>query len=216
MQGLTLEQRIERLEAAQEIQNLMSKYQYLHSAFMNGKIVELFAERDDDFIDAPFGRWMGKDAARRCFGVLFEKELTPRDLRGELVEHTLTTPIIQVAGDGQTAKAVWNSPGHEIHKFFWVKESPRIEFWYWCRYSVDFIKTDKGWRIWHLRIYQTFAADYLKGLVHAEAPPEPPEPVGVAACDMPIVERTKYSFDRAPQLIPVPPEPYDTFVPEDY
>jgi hypothetical protein len=208
---LTLEQRIERLEAAVEIQNLMSKYQYLHSAYMNEKIVELFADRDDVTIDAPFGKWSGLDAVRRCFGVLFEKDLTPRDLRGELVEHTLTTPIIEVAGDARTAKVVWNSPGFEAHKFFWVEGSPHIAFWNWLKYSVDFIRTDKGWRIWHLRIYTTFASDYNTSCVDGEHPPEPPLNAGKARFNEPPAASTRYSKDRAPQLIPVPPEPYDTY-----
>ena len=212
---LSLETRIARLEAAQACQNIMSKYQYLHSAYMNKEIVKLFADRDDIIIDMPFGRWNGPDAAKRCFGVLFEEELTPRDLRGEFVEHTLTTPIIEVAGDAQTAKAVWNSPGHEAHKFFWLEGAPRIAFWYWCKYSVDFIKTDDGWRIWHLAVYQSFAADYNTSIVNGDPPPEPPEPVGWARFDIPAKDTTKYSLDRAPQLIPVPPEPYHTYVAEE-
>ncbi|OIJ65012.1 nuclear transport factor 2 family protein [Streptomyces mangrovisoli] len=203
--------RIERLEAVVEVQNVMSKYEYLHSAYMNDRIVELFADRDDIVIDMPFGRWYGKDAARRCFGVAFGEELTPRDLRGELVDHTLTTPVIEVAKDARTAKAVWNSPGHEAHRFFWVDGSPRIAFWYWCKYAVDFIRTEHGWRIWHLAVHQTFAADYDKSVVAGEAPPEPPMPTGWAAPDEPAADSTVYDAQRAPRLIPVPPEPYDTF-----
>lgn len=208
--NVSLEKRIERLEAVVEVQNLMSKYEYLHSAYMNAKIVDLFADRDDVSIDAQFGRWKGRDAARRCFGVLFEKELT-RDTRGEMAEHTLTTPIIQVAGDAQTAKAVWNSPGHEVHHFFWEEKPARKAFWNWLRYSVDFIKTEDGWRIWHLRMYPTFVADYYTSIVDGEPPREPPLPGGESACDEPLEGTTIYRVDKAPQLIPPPPEPYETY-----
>lgn len=211
--SLSLETRIERLEAAIEVQNLMSRYQYLHSAFRNAQIVELFADRDDVTIDGPFGRYFGRDAAQRCFGILFEEDLTPRDLRGEIVEHTLTTPIIEVAGDAQTAKAVWNSPGQEAHKFFWVEGSPRIAFWYWCKYSVDFIKTEDGWRIWHLNVYPTFAADYYRSWAEGTPPPEPPLAAGKAKYDEPPSVDTRYRLDRAPDLIPVPPVPYATWSP---
>lgn len=207
----SLELRIERLEAVNAIQNLMSTYEYLHSAYLNERIVELFADRDDVLLDFPFGRWFGKNAARRCFGVLFEKDLNPRDLRGEIVEHTLTTPIIEVAGDGQTAKAVWNSPGQEAHRFFWAEGQPRIAFWNWLKYQVDFIKTDEGWKIWHLHVYPTLIADYYTSWVDGEAPPEPPTPAGEAACDEPASESTIYSVDKPPQLIPVPPVPYETY-----
>ena len=207
--------RIERLEAAQAIQNVMSTYEYLHSAYRNADIVGLFADVDDVLIEMPAGIWRGRDAAHRCFGVTFEKELTKPDRRGELVEHTLTTPIIEVAGDAKTARAVWNSPGHEVHRFFWVEESPRIEFWYWCTYSVDFLRTDEGWKIWHLHVYQTWASEVGKSVVDSPVPPEPPIPNGPGRPDEPISFDTKYSVDRAPQLVPVPPKPYDTYVVED-
>ncbi|WP_427918731.1 nuclear transport factor 2 family protein [Streptomyces sp. cg40] len=208
--------RIDRLEAAQAVQNLMGKYEYLHSAYQNAEIVKLFAERDDIVIDMPFGRWNGRDAARRCFGVMFEEELTARDRRGELAEHTLTTPVIEVAKDGQTAKAVWNSPGHEAHTFFWLPDKPRIAFWYWCRYSVDFVKTDEGWRIWHLHVYQTWASEVNSSVVSSEPPTEPPTPNGWAAPDEALTLVTKYSAEKEPELIPVPPEPYDSYVEHDY
>ena len=52
--------RIERLEAAQAVQNVMSTYEYLHSAYRNADIVELFAEVDDLLIEMPAGVWRGR------------------------------------------------------------------------------------------------------------------------------------------------------------
>ena len=37
-----------RLEALQEIRNLMGRYSYLHSAFRNKEYAELWAKREDD------------------------------------------------------------------------------------------------------------------------------------------------------------------------
>jgi hypothetical protein len=196
---------IQRLQATVAVQNLMSSYQYYHSAYRNDLIVDLFADRDDLLIEMPAGVWRGRDAAYRCFGVTFTKVLPARDLRGELVEHHLTTPIIEVAADARTATATWWSPGHEAHKFFWVAGAPRIAFWYFCRYSVDFIDTESGWKIWHLHVYQTWAADYRRSVIDGPPPPEPPIPGGPGGPDHPIEVETKYSLDRAPQLLPAPP-----------
>ena len=44
----------ERLEALQEIRNLMGRYSYLHSAFRNNEYAELWAKRDDDRLVMPF------------------------------------------------------------------------------------------------------------------------------------------------------------------
>ena len=44
----------ERLEALQEIRNLMGRYSYLHSAFRNKEYAELWAKREDDKLVMPF------------------------------------------------------------------------------------------------------------------------------------------------------------------
>ncbi|OIJ65496.1 nuclear transport factor 2 family protein [Streptomyces mangrovisoli] len=202
--------RMDRMEAVQACQNVMSTYQYLHSAYQNADIVDLFAERDDLVCNMPFGRWEGPDAARRCFGVMFEKELTARDRSGELVEHHLTTPIIEVAGDGMTAKGTWWSPGHEVHNFFWVDGSPKIEFWYNCRYEIDFVKTEKGWKFWHLNVHQIFCTEQGKTIFDGQ-PAEPPTPKGWGAPDEEFASSTTWAPDREPRLVPAPPKPYRTY-----
>lgn len=202
--------RIDRLEAAQACQNLMSTYEYLHSAYMNAEIAHLFADRDDVICNMPFGSWYGKDAAKRCFGLMFEGELTAHDRSGELVEHHLTTPIIEVAADGQTAKGTWWSPGHEAHTFHWLEGDPKIEFWYYCRYETDFIKTDEGWRIWHLNVHQIYCAEVGKTIFDG-APQEPPIPEGIGAADAELESLTTWRPDREPKLIPAPPKPYGTW-----
>ena len=133
---------------------------------------------------------------------------------GRTAPLTRTTPV-KSAGDGQTAKAVWNSPGHEVHRFVWVEGHPRIEFWYWCTYAVDFLKTDAGWKIWHLHVYQTWASEVTRSIVEYPAPPEPPIPNGPGRPDGPIEFETKYSLERIPQIIPVPPAPYRTYAAEE-
>ena len=46
----------ERLEALQEIRNLMGRYSYLHSAFRNKEYAELWAKREDDKCHSPLRR----------------------------------------------------------------------------------------------------------------------------------------------------------------
>ena len=54
-----------RLEALQEIRNLMGRYSYLHSAFRNKEYAELWAKRDDDRLVMPFGR-LGSSQTLLC------------------------------------------------------------------------------------------------------------------------------------------------------
>ena len=59
-----------RLEALQEIRNLMGRYSYLHSAFRNKEYAELWAKRDDDRLVMPFGKFVGWEAVRQCYAEL--------------------------------------------------------------------------------------------------------------------------------------------------
>ena len=82
-----------------------------------------------------------------------------------------------------------------MHRFFWVEGSPTYEFWYWCSYNVDFIKTDAGWKIWHLHVYQTWASEVGKTIFDG-APPEPPIPNGPGKPDEPLAEETKSEWTK--------------------
>jgi hypothetical protein len=64
--------------------------------------------------------------------------------------HTNLTPVIEVAGDGKTAKGIWYSLG--------VSMSPDIDssgkvsvrgHWQPEKYAVDFVKEGDRWKIWH-------------------------------------------------------------------
>ena len=106
----SLRQDVARLKAVQDIQNLMGTYTVNHMPKTMHDHVELFAmERDDVSVEiGDRGVLVGPDALRRLFGQQFKMEL-----EGNLLIHYLATPMIEVAGDGETAKGVWRSPGIE-------------------------------------------------------------------------------------------------------
>ena len=68
-----------RLEALQEIRNLMGRYSYLHSAFRNKEYAELWAKRDDDRLVMPFGKFVGWEAVRHCYVDLHGDRSNPAD-----------------------------------------------------------------------------------------------------------------------------------------
>ena len=75
------------------------------------------------------------------------------DLTGRLYLHEMVTPLIEVAGDAQTAKCIdWHHrlrdrPG---------KEEGNVSLWSFARYRFDFAKEDGAWKIWHQHLYITF------------------------------------------------------------
>ncbi|MCC9173674.1 MULTISPECIES: nuclear transport factor 2 family protein [unclassified Arthrobacter] len=203
--------RLERLEAVHEIENLMGRYAFYHSAYRDDLIPPLFADREDLVVEMPFGTFTGPDAARRAWAPPPMKAPS-RDLTGEYVEHLLTTPVVEVAQDGRTASAAWISPGAEAHHLGWVEGNPLRALWYWGRYSADFVREDDAWRLWHFRLSATFITDYSASFTDAAAQLIPPlPPYDENGPDAPPRGQVPYSPVWDPRELPLAPEPYDTF-----
>jgi hypothetical protein len=71
---------------------------------------EIFALwRDDCSVEvSDWGCFFGPDAITG-----FWEAMKADELKGGIFWHAVTTPVIEVAGDGKTAKVVWFSPGFE-------------------------------------------------------------------------------------------------------
>jgi hypothetical protein len=129
---------------------------------------------------------------------------------GFMWEHCLTTPVIEVAGDGKTAKGMWTSPGAEALAL----GGELVAQWNWVRYGIDFIKEGGRWKFWHFHIYRTFATPFHKSWVETalEAAPKPEDaPDDFPRPDRPNTYHDPYSLTRDPRKAPMPPEPYSTF-----
>jgi hypothetical protein len=147
-------------------------------------------------------------------------EVKDENLRAGLFQiHALTTQIIEVAGDRQTAKGVWYTPGAVAG----VGPSGEVDgFWIWERYGVDFAREHGQWKIWHLHTYTDLMLPV--GASWAEVSGSSPTGLGVGGqdeagerlADMPKPDREEitypqYSYKQVPQELPRLPEPYYTF-----
>ena len=127
---------------------------------------------------------------------------------GFLFVHTQTTPVIEVAGDGKTAKGVWMSPGLETRKNPATGEF--IALWLWGNYAVDFVKEEGKWRFWHFHVYPYLVTPYDKSWVEPlslpfQILPEETRP------DKPTTSSGIYSTTAEIRYDPIPPDPYETF-----
>jgi len=214
MAAESLRKTVERLLAVYQVQQLMGRYEYYLEAGMGEEIVGLFAAETPG-VTANIGDWgvfKGIDGVRRLFvGITGGMMKQP----GCLGEADLTTPVIEIAGDGQTAKAVWMSPGFETTR------DPRTgeikAGWCWTKYACDFVKEDGQWKLWHWNNFLTFFAEYDKGWKeggehYTRRPGQeialPPE---FAPDGPPLHRHLPYSPDRAPQFVPAFPQPYETY-----
>lgn len=216
----TYQKQIERLEAVQEIKNLMGRYVWEHEV-----------QKDPEFIDTKFainnpdvswevahmGLYRGREAVKEILDQHGPRggSISP----GTLFIHTLTTPVIEIAEDGQTAKGVWKSPGAET---ITDPQTGKLRgMWAWTKYACDFIKEEGEWRILHYHVYRIFMTpadmnytdEYEMKFMNAET--ITPSAEGGAAQSASLKEPTTYdnpfTATYVPELVPAPPEPYKTF-----
>lgn len=189
----------------------MGRRAYYHSAGRHDlEIDELWSAQDDIVFEAEdVGAWTSHDSVKKAY---VDGNPFPIGTKGLLVEHTITTPVLEIAGNGKTAKGIWISPGHET--FPLPGEKLPKAHWSWGRYAVDFRKEGGKWKIWHLHVLTTFRTPFETNW--AETALKKPEWLpkdGETTEEMGRVDRgvsynEPYHPERAPKLQPVPPEPY--------
>ena len=215
-----LELQIQRLQAIQEIQNTMGHYEMIHLNLVETRRTgrECFAIwRDDCTMEvSDWGCLVGPDAI-----IGFWESLVAPQEEGGIFWHGLATPVIEVAGNGQTAKVSWMSPGFETMPPFGNKSGKFECFWCFGRYGCDFIRNPETgeWKIWHLKWFRTIRSDFyrswyddaantLVGLPneHDEKAPKEKKPNVY-----PSVFHQPYKPDKVPVPFPATPQPYHDY-----
>ena len=217
MAELTLEQRIERMEGAHECQNLIGRLELLHAANEYRKCMDLHAlDTPGVTIEMDWGVYEGRAGVERFYlnyhGPHEASNDSPRN--GELHLHTISTMVLEVADDLQTATGAYVSPGVETGAIAPTGQPGQTAaYWLWNKCSFDCIKESGRWKIWHFRVFNSFICPYYTSWVDAgrmpARPPMPPE----KAPDryLPSPSAWSYSVDKPALNIPAPPEPYATY-----
>ena len=224
---------------ALQVQNVMSKHAYLHAAGMNLEEVDtLWVDAKGKFADSavfasPLWVMDGLQTVRNAYGkenqknrelalkamqkVMPELKLEESNLGAghEWAMHTNTTPVIEVAGDGKTAKGIWYSPGMGLITEFEGGTARVDGTFFWEKYAADFVNENGVWKIWHLQMAYDFTPklddkwlDFeKKGMVQTgERDGEMPD-----GFSKPEYSYPSYSMKRAATIYPAIPQPYYTF-----
>ena len=151
-----MQRQLARQQSRADIMNLMGRYQYYHTGGEMSRIGrELFAYwlPDARCEYGPLGVF-GPEKSLQFFDAMTELFTgNPGACHSGLLEiHQITTPVLEVAEDNQTAKGMWMSTGAILMLHDEGAEEGRSFTWDSGKYAVDFINTDKGWRIWHLHV----------------------------------------------------------------
>ncbi len=218
---MNIELEIERLKAYVEISNLIGLYATYHSASRQPETCNLFAKK------TPGGKCIfNGDIYDGYEGVEnhFIKYMTgaEEDLSGKIYMHEMMSPIIEVAGDCQSAKAQFSSIGCETLNRGENGEG-RVSIWDMCKYRFDLIKEDGRWVIYNMDLHNVFETPF-DGPGWGEYPEFRPDPNcnPLPACGIPIDGRTVRPYKCLSmnsrecdlhQLFPEPPLPYESWDP---
>lgn len=134
---------------------------------------------------------------------------------GVLRARPLDTPVIELAGDGRTAKGLWSIHGMNVD----LTPAGQVSYWEWAQVAADFVKEDGQWKVWH-RLYlrdlyvpcgeswadsapkQEFSDDPLYAPLRDFVFPEP--------SIKKTLRETYHNMRRRPEPLNYP-EPYETF-----
>jgi len=212
-QQASLTLRLDRLQAVRDVQNLMSRYTYYQSAALQDETIALFAQHTPGTrAEMLWGVYDGLDSVKKCYKLDHLQHSDLKKRAGVMQIDTLTTPVIQVAGDGKTAKGIWVSPGLDTT----VADGKASAKWAWYKYGADFVKEDGAWKIWHLHIYGIFLTDYHKSWAEGTQTKYDASQIALVGhqmhTDRPPTTSWAFSADTVfPDDQPSIPQPYETF-----
>ena len=217
-----------------EVENLFNRYMYLHNAFQDEQIIPLWVKEGTEGIRARYtnaGQYTTWESVTRYHRGRPAPE-------GKLILHATTTPVIEVAADGETAKGVWLMAGTEsgltdpeVAKGFPDMYSPdEVQgkkvwaHWVWCKYAIDFLRQDGEWKFWKFRCYELARAPFEENWVSFGEKNQGAfdldlmyfgddgKPVFMPPADEPVPSTNHpYSPTTVQRLEPVPPVAHDTF-----
>lgn len=218
------------------VQNLFTRYMTLHNAFHDPEIIPLWAKKGTPGLRAQYSN----NGVYTNWDSITAYHAQRPHPKGKLIFHYLASPLIEVAGDGQTAKGLFIMGGVEsgitsieaakmAPDFMYVKDVLVDGKRVWMhdimvKYGVDFIKQDGEWKIWHLHCFEVarspFGVGWIPFASKAQNSPFPDDlmyfgedgkPVMMPKPDGPVTMRNNpYRTDTGQTLDAPPPVPYRT------
>jgi hypothetical protein len=144
-----LEQRVERLQAAVDVENLNASYGFYVDKSMQDAISALFAE-DSTLEILGRGVFIGRDRVYEYMRRLGAPQT------GSLFNHMQLQPIVSISPDGTTAQM-------RTRLFVMFGQVDRAAQWGEGIYENTFVKEDGVWKYKNLHGYQTYYTNYDAG-----------------------------------------------------
>ncbi len=232
MKKFTPDELLERLEWRREIRNTMGRISHDLCVKEDAQIYSRYwSKREDVSLMLNQGTYQGAEAVSGYYYALGEEialtskliyEKFPDAFEGKTPEEVygvgminylpLDSHVVEIAGDGQTAKAIFNVRG----SYCYLTEGGPVSNWTYGWTAVDFVMEDGEFRVWHMQML--YNVDHPCGISFVEAPKtfeKVPGFEAIGAFKLPEPNNTAgkpyYSAMRPYTKSPAVPEPYDTF-----
>lgn len=141
-----------RVWAVEQVKDLMSRRaMYSANEERERELEELWVKEPAHQMTASFGRnygyYVGMDAIRDYYVTAHQQRIDALNGVGYMENHAVSSPYVELAGDGHSARGLWYSIGQETYpdadgkvKALWVND----------KIAADFLLEEEGWKIWHL------------------------------------------------------------------
>ena len=141
-----------RVWAVEQIKDLMSRRaMYSANEERERELDELWVSQPAHQATASFGRnygyYVGLDAIRSYYVDAHQKRIDALNGVGYMECHAVSSPYVELAEDGQSARGLWYSIGQETYP----DENGHVRgLWVNDKIAADFLLEEDGWKIWHL------------------------------------------------------------------
>jgi hypothetical protein len=230
----TTEQLTDRWEDQRDIKNLMGKYANCVVLNREAELFDLVWSKQQADVCMGFneGWYVGAKAIQGYYQAIHERTALVASLlqkkfpeklgkksadeiygMGPFKVKPLACPVIEVSGDGKTAKGLWYCQGAYAEVYTCGPSAN----WTWGYVAADFVREEGTWKLWHLQNLND--VDSRCGFSWGKPVPALPalpefaklKDFSVPACNSPGQLRQFYSAARPMTGAPRLPEPYSTF-----
>lgn len=143
---------IRRVWDMELIKDLMSRRaMYSANEERNKELNELWVKESKHTKTAAFGRnygyYVGMDEIRAYYVDAHKSKTDKLGGVGYMENHAVSSPYVELAADGMSARGLWYSIGQETYPG--PDGQPRA-IWVNDKIAADFVLEKGGWKIWHL------------------------------------------------------------------
>ncbi len=200
---LTLE--TDRCNSFYDVLHTMGRNASYHYYAQHRETFEIFSERDSTTAELfNTGVYADRDKIYQMFLCYHHYNNYPSTFH----MHPVSTPYIQIAGDGKTAKLYMYTCGLEGLPS--PPDQPPFSLWFYDAYSDEFVKEDDGWKWTRYYALDIIKAPYALSWSEMAKMPDRPVATGLIPASYQTDHHRPYLIGTLSSLGDTLPEPYET------